>query len=90
MNINLAHKLLGHCGEIETHEISKALGITITCISMVVCEVCAIANTKQKNTAHKSQGCHNCMIFNEKVYINLSFIFGPNQREHTNMYDTWW
>ncbi len=36
ININLAHKLLGHHGEVHMHEIVKALGITITQGSMNV------------------------------------------------------
>ncbi len=49
--------------------------------SMDVSELYAIAKGKQKNTTQKSQGCGKSAVFNGKVYSNLSFIYGPNQKQ---------
>ncbi len=81
ININLAHELLGHHGEVQTRQITKALGITLTQRTMEVYKACAIAKTKQKNTTHKPQGRGKSTLFNEKVYSDLSFIYNPNQKQ---------
>ncbi len=47
---------------------------------MDVCKACAIAKAKQKNTQHKSQGQGKASAINEKVYSDLSYIYGPDQK----------
>ncbi len=85
LNINMVHQLLGHHSKTWTQQIAKALGILIAQGSMDVCKACAIANAKQKNTQHKSQGQGKASAFNEKVYSDLSYIYGPDQK-HAQMY----
>ncbi len=80
MNINLAHRLLGHHSKVQTEQIAKALGIMITLGSMEVCKAFAIAKAKKKNTTQDSQGCSKSTVFNEKVCSNLLYIYGPNHK----------
>ncbi len=75
-----AHCLFGHQNENRTQEIAKALGIALTNEPMEVCEPCAIAKAKQKNTAHDSRGRGKSTTYNEKVYSDLSFVYGPNKK----------
>ncbi len=76
----MVHRLLGHHSEMQTQQIAKALGILIAQGSMETCEACAMAKAKQKNTQHKSQGHGKASAFNERVYSDLSYIYGPNQK----------
>ncbi len=66
-------------------EIAKALGIVLTKGPMVVCKPCAIAKAKLKNTTHKISGQGKSTTYNNKVYLDLSFIYGPNEK-HTYKY----
>ncbi len=81
MNINVVNQLLGHHSKTQTQQIVKALGNTIAQGSMDVCEACAIAKAKQKNTQHESQWHEKLSEFNEKVYGDLSYIYRPNQKQ---------
>ncbi len=81
MNINLAHRLLGHNSKVQTQHIAKALGISIAQGSMDVCEACAFAKAKQKYTTQESQGHRKSTVLNMKVYSDLSYIYGPNQKQ---------
>ncbi len=47
---------------------------------MEICEACAIAKARQKNTTQDSQGHGKSTIYNKKVYSDLSYIYGPNQK----------
>ncbi len=53
---NKAHWLFGHHNENRTLEIAQMLGILLTKGAMEVCESCAIAKVKQKNTTHNISG----------------------------------
>jgi hypothetical protein len=50
MNVKKAHALLGHPSEAITRQICKTLGWTLARGSLGVCEPCALAKAKQKNT----------------------------------------
>ncbi len=77
---NEVHHLFGHHNENRTLEIAKALGIVLTKGPMEVCESCAIAKAKQKNTTHDTSGCGKSTTYNNKVYLDLSFVCGSNKK----------
>ncbi len=47
---------------------------------MEVCESCAIAKAKQKNTSHDTSGRGKSTTYNNKVYSDLSLVYGPNKK----------
>ena len=49
LNIKQAHARLGHSNEATTRRTAQALGITITCSTMLPCMACTIGKAKQKN-----------------------------------------
>lgn len=77
---NEAHHLFGYHNKNRTREIAKALGIVLTKGPMEVCKSCAIAKAKQKNTTHDTSSRGNSTTYNDKVYLDLSFVFGPNKK----------
>ncbi len=46
LNIDLAHKLLGHHSKVQKRKIVKALGVRLTQDSMAVSNACDIAKAK--------------------------------------------
>lgn len=74
------HQLLGHHNENRTWKIATALCITIKKGSMDNCEPCPIVKAKQKNTAHDLLGHSKSTTLNEKVYLDLSFLYVPNKK----------
>ncbi len=65
----------------RTQEIAKALGIVLKKGPMEVCESCATAKAKQKNTTHDTSGHGKSTTYNNKVYSDLSFIYQPNKKQ---------
>ena len=55
MDINKAHRLLGHQSEEATRKTAKHLGWTVTKGAMSPCLSCTIAKAKQKNTVKESK-----------------------------------
>ncbi len=80
IHVNLSCKLLGLHDKEHTSQITKALGIMLIHGPMDMCKECAIAKVKQKNATYESQECGKCTVFNKKVYINLSTVYGSSQK----------
>ncbi len=50
-----------------------------------MCKSCAIAKTKQKNTTQESTGRGKSTMYNDKMYSDLSFVYGPNKKQETRL-----
>ncbi len=73
LNIDKAHRLLGHQSEEATRKTAKHLGWTITKGAMSPCLSCTIAKAKQKNTVKESkhEAAKSC---GERIYTDIASV----------------
>jgi hypothetical protein len=73
IDVNNLHKILGHCGEVNTRLTGKAYGYVIAG-KFDVCEACSIGKARQKNIKKEWKGRNS--IHGERLYVDISSIKG--------------
>ena len=73
MNVEKAHRILGHHSEETTRKIAKHLGWTMTKGSIKTCLPCTIGKARQKNTIKLSE--HECSkVPGERIFTDIASV----------------
>eukprot|EP00957_Ditylum_brightwellii_P178946 13631561-Ditylum_brightwellii.AAC.1 len=75
MNVNKAHKILGHADEDKTGAMAKHFNWTIVRGGMKTCEACAVGKARQKNVPKDSSHEHATKP-GERIFTGITTIKG--------------